>query len=742
MNILELQNRVEELAEHLQTASNIYADTRVPWGSLYDHLALTAALAVGMVSELWNRGWTAKDICGLELSKEELQALARICGLTHDVGKARLGGTEYRWHVQRGREYMEGWLLEQGVPEPLCKVILGTIERHHLSNNPLTPLEKVVCLADSCASAGDRPELARAETWPEFERATQATGKLEQELFGDTAPVCLLLGDVDAIKAYVYETQVLPEIRGGSELLQEVEEEIRGLFQENLAKECLVYCGGGSFLGIVPASNAREWKNRLEALYLRITRVATVTVVISKPLWYADLARGLRPYTLEEVRKLKGQGVAEDLLLSHFGTKDRAQRKNFGELVADLTGKLQQAKRRRDFAPFMETLPIFGRCQSCGKRMAEAWDSTREEWICNVCRQKRDKGRQRKRETVRRFGDWLKAKGITIKPELPEDLNALAKEEGRIALLYADGNNMGELLQRALSPAAYRHISDALKTATQEALFEALWETFGQKGLAGDALPFEIIALGGDDVVVITSAGAGWALTVNVLERFATHQKIRKLEGEFRERLGADSLKLSMSAGLAIADVKYPIRFLFDLVEGLLRKAKRLARDQQTGTLAHLWLRTPVVSENAEDILENLYRRERNGLECWLSARPYTVKEARELHRLAGELEKVPSSFCQALAESLEKGIYVSLNYALYQAARVRKEHCATLWEVFESLGRLVSDSNASARGLLFWRETEAPTKWPGRAWCTAFLDVLELTKLGVHQYPIVGGCP
>lgn len=543
----------------------------------------------------------------------------------------------------------------------------------------------------------------------------------------ETMPVCLLLGDADAIKAFVYETSALPEIRGGSEILLELEEEILKRFTQNYPEKGLVYCGGGSFLASVPAGEADNLKREIEQLYLDRTKIATITIVISDPIDRAGLERGIPPYDQQTVSQLHGRGVAQDLLFSHFDAivENRADRKNFGELVAQLTGKLQEAKRRKESAPFHETLPIHQRCQSCGKRAAEKRDEAREpaEWLCGVCLMKRQKGREEKREFLLNFRKWAREKeDVEIAGRAPQDLDKLAEKEGKIALLYADGNNMGDLLQRQKSLESYRNISEVLTKATRETLFTALWETFGSERLARNMLPFEIIALGGDDVVVIVPASAGWALTTNLLDGFERHPKIQELN---------EGTRLSMSAGLAIADVKYPVRYLFDLAGGLLKEAKRLAREKRTGTLCHLWLRAPVTSEDAKVILEALYVHDRTHVAYHLTARPYTVAQAKQLLALAKDLSDIPAAQRRALAESLEKGVHVSLNYALYQVAR-SKEHKERLRTAYRELGKLVDGGTPIADGFWFWRRN-------ANGWQTPLLDVLELVELRAHKYSILG---
>jgi len=714
-----------EFAEQLMQTDYLLADTRIPWASLYDHLILTAGFAVAFVEELLRSGKTAEEVCGIDLTCSQLRDLVSLCGLLHDLGKAeKVYASGYCSHVQRSVEFSQNWLASKGVERKIQEVILSAVARHHLRDEPQTLLEKLICLADSYASAGDRPELAKAENLVEFLRLAEGTLNLERELFGNKKPVSLLLGDVDSIKGYVYETDALPEIRGASEILQELEDEVRRLFRDTLAEEALIYCGGGGFLAIVPAGQAEELKREIERLYLNKTKIATITVVSSDPIAYADIGRGLMPYDDERVKALSGSGVAGDLLFSHFEAflKERTRRKNFGELISALAGRLQQAKRAKSTAPFFETLPIHRRCESCGKRAAETRDEVRDEWICGICHQKREKGRGERRRFLDKFEEWAKARGLSVSRNLPMDLDTLAGSEGRIALLYADGNNMGDLLQLMPSPASYRHFSEVLEKATKDALFSAIVSVFGKERLEDSRKPlsFEIIALGGDDIVVIVPARYGWTLALHVLEEFERHEGVRKLQVELRERLG-DSLRrhvaLNLSAGLAIADVKYPVGFLFALAEGLLKEAKRLARETHSSTLCHLWLRAPVISKKAEPLLSSLYKRK----ELTLTARPYTAEQAKKLTELARALSVLPAAQRRPLAEAVEKGVHVSLNYALYQAARQRGLR-TQLQEVFDGLGELLEPARD---GFWFWRQTD-------EGWRTALLDALELIELDV----------
>jgi hypothetical protein len=280
-----------------------------------------------------------------------------------------------------------------------------------------------------------------------------------------------------------------------------------------------------------------------------------------------------------------------------------------------------------------------------------------------------------------------------------------------------------------------------LESATRDSLFAAIWTVFGEDRLKDASLsfPFEIIALGGDDVVVMVPAEYGWILALQLLKEFENHSGIQRLEQELTKRLGESILRrpisLTLSAGLAIADVKYPVSFLFELAEGLLKKAKKLARERPTSTLCHLWLRAPVISEKADDIVESLYKRQNGRSQTkvmMLTARPYTLEKAKRLTELAQKLANLPATQRRTLAGALEKGVHVSLNYALYQVARRREERERNeLLEALQGLGRLLDHA---PDGLYFWRDV------PHEGWKTTLLDALELIELGAVKHCRNGG--
>jgi len=95
------------------------------------------------------------------------------------------------------------------------------------------------------------------------------------------APVAILSADADKVQEYVFESARLPEIRGGSMLLQGLNEEVAGLVKQAVDPDCVIYAGGGSLLAILPddADLLAELKHKIESLYPQRTGVATTTCI-------------------------------------------------------------------------------------------------------------------------------------------------------------------------------------------------------------------------------------------------------------------------------------------------------------------------------------------------------------------------------------------------------------------------------------------------------------------------------
>lgn len=714
----------DKILKELKQRDYILADTRVRWISLFDHSILTAGIAVAATKELLIRGKKTEDICGKNLTTEELISVIRISSLLHDWGKYH--EEAYKNHIERSVQWSKEWLEKHGIRQPYIDLILSAIERHQMDYNPKTLHEKILCLADSLASAGDRPELAKAHTRDELLNISRSIRELYDIVFDAGRGLAIILGDVDQVKSYVYETTRLPEIRGASEILNELnDKKLVEIFERNLSKECLIYNGGGSFLAVASSSIAEDLSNDIQRSYLTYTKTATISCV-SHPVGYLEFSRGLMPYADESIQELNGIGIGKWLLESHFG-QDRnkwIERKNFGEFVSNLSVELVRKKDRKECIPFFEALPVGKRCQSCGKRVATEKDKISpdepEEFICEICKVKRDRGKGEKLRFLEEFYEWIKDnKKLDLNfKKIPKHLDELVLSDGNMAFIYADGNDIGSILAKAKSPAHYRHIADAFSTGVKDSLYAALFETLGEKKLRKfEKLPFEIIYVGGDDASLIMAAPFAFDFSVNFLDQFENNPHLVKLE---RELGFAEEEKITISLGILICKSTYPIYFAEKIAEDLLKEAKKRSKEvkvktkKSESTISYLYLTSPTATESADEIIEMIYKNEKRVL----TLRPYTKSEIKFLLNKSKRIRELfPASQREALMKALSKGKFQSINFLFYQIARMKEEKRKEAQEILSEI-----NSKFGAEG--GW------TKTTNRKNATPLVDLLEIIKI------------
>jgi len=315
----------------------------------------------------------------------------------------------------------------------------------------------------------------------------------------------------------------------------------------------------------------------------------------------------------------------------------------------------------------------------------------------------------------------------------PHELDHLAKSAQRkyIDFLYADGNDIGRLSQKLQNEKDFSTLSKTLKESTQQALFEALQQVCGQELQRKEGFwPFEIVNIGGDDVTLLIQAGYAWDVAVEFLQRF---------EKEIKTRIsGKDGLgfwpqgwpeKITASCGIAIADVKYPVRYLERLARDLLKQAKQEAKAKGCSAINFLWLPNPVAVEKAEPLMAH-YLQDHNGWQ--LTARPYDLERAKKMRALVEEAARWPRALRYRWGEALEKGGWVSFNTVYYDISRRKDEQRAQLAEFLIKVGELAQQKKSEQKAPApLWQSYEKDRE---RRWRTALLDILELAELSAMR--------
>ncbi|MFN3849595.1 MAG: Cas10/Cmr2 second palm domain-containing protein [Spirosomataceae bacterium] len=168
--------------------------------------------------------------------------------------------------------------------------------------------------------------------------------------------------------------------------------------------------------------------------------------------------------------------------------------------------------------------------------------------------------------------------------KIPFDLNQITKGKSNswIAVIHADGNGLGSLLQKLGEKLKEKTIEEAksvfaefsvkLDLATQTAAKNA----FNSLNSSETKYPLRPIILGGDDITLIIRADLAYDFTVEFLKQFETQTKeqLSSLNG-----IHADFEKgLTACAGIAYIKDSYPIHYGLHLAEQLTKKAKMASK--------------------------------------------------------------------------------------------------------------------------------------------------------------------
>jgi len=452
------------------------------------------------------------------------------------------------------------------------------------------------------------------------------------------SPRFLVVLETQRVKGYLFASPFLRETRGASLLLDRLNRADTRKLAEEAGGE-IVYLGGGS--GRVQFSDRQAAEG------------------------FAHRVRS------EYHAKAPGSRVVAEVI-------ERRSQESFPEWVARGVGECRRRKLGRS-----EAVPLLaGRwirpCTSCGVEPAAntSRDVQGTHHLCPSCEHKREhisefygEVKPRRQQIAelpdRKFLEehWPGSVFTTLAQrfedahpgatlELPTDFDAVgtaSRPSNYTALIYADGNRMGETVQSiardfpgdADARAAYQAFSDITDRSTREAAVGAVMEDVLIEeggGRARPYLPAELVLAGGDDLVLVVPAHTALPVAVRFLKLF--HETSLRLQDEAVE-VGTLTRHfapkgLTVSGGIVFAHASFPASLALELAGELMKSAKRraaeLAREgTNLGTLDFLVLH--------ESGTESALRRRRDeyqdprpsGLTVHRTERPYTGTDLAEL---------------------------------------------------------------------------------------------------------------
>jgi hypothetical protein len=506
----------------------------------------------------------------------------------------------------------------------------------------------------------------------------------------------LVAFDTDQIENYVFGTATLKEIRGASALLDELNrEEMRRIV--DVPEEDVIYANGGAGLFVVGTARADDVIRDVERVYRRRTVTASITGV-SVPL----------PTEREE--------IADALPLVRH--------------------RLRAAKDGTQMSVLPLTHSLLHFCDSCGTQYAIRTEETPS--LCRGCSLKRAKDRQLK-EAIDRWAApqanpgpdsprlWERLIGQLKQSTSnypvqgygrPDDFNKLgdtSRPRGYMALIYADGDGMGKEVDKITQLDAMKAFSNAIDQSVYRAVQEAIVDHLYPEG--SKVWPFDILLLGGDDLVMVTRAQSAMDVAQHVVRRFP----------ELTEEMYGK--RLNLSASVVLAHVNFPIGPLMTLAKSGLKFAKReAARRRQADEAFDEGLINFLVVSSAnhldfKEYYKQTLKQEVKAEEYYQEAetiyrtrRPYTAEGCAQLLEQIRKLRRI--GIPRTKLEQLRSAVFKSRKQATIDAMM------ATL--------RLRNDEHRDALFELVGSETEEKLRIPwikedAGEWTTPILDVVEL---------------
>lgn len=612
----------------------------------------------------------------------------------------------------------------------------------------------------------------------------------------------LVYGGATKIKQYLFEESKLPDIRGASTRLDQINlfdlstffnqdldnrytlysKEVKKWIEKNypelsnaLIPELIIYSCGGNILAFCPVAYIDDLANAIEKRYTERTITAN-SCAVSDSFRFLELRFGLLRDNIQDTFWLeKYRGNYENKIVEGvFGKVDEISKleenfqnhKSFNELTTKLAILFNQRRAGNDtrnrpsprYPPMLETHPYLRRDET-EKRLAitQATNLLSDPYLSEVTAIKRQFGYKAKNGRIQEIKgyepedinidliceNWIeKFEGFlesnpdlknqyfsecaANKVNISESLTQLGKvSKGFIAHIYADGNNMGGYIQKIRTAKEYQKFSQDVDNATKYAVFQALADNLHPRELQGitkdsksrlengDFIhPFEIITIGGDDVILIVPADKALEIAQAIGENFEKillrELKIQekgkeiKIQGNYLDKDydGSKShryhpenkvpqksqCKLSISSGVLITAYNTPIYYAESLTQQLMKSAKEYAKKLQFkndekktsadkyygGTVNFFTMKSvTMVSSSIKDFRENALTKKIAATTLKLYATPFT------LHELDGFLTSVkalktadfPKSQLYQIRSFLAQGRRTaSLNYYYFRS--------------------------------------------------------------------------
>ena len=353
---------------------------------------------------------------------------------------------------------------------------------------------------------------------------------------------------VQGIQSFIFQTNTLREIVGASELVAQICED---LFRQTVGEDYKDYDDTAGMGAILHAAgnvkylfNSREECEKIVRVFPKVVSEYAPGVTVSQAVVQID--------NTDNNSFSKAIDVLEERL--------KVQRnKPMRSLAIGLMGTLRSRQTNQPVVKVEKE--TFYDDATCKKLQIE------QEGTSKLCRA---------------------AFGTTVKHEnFAHDVDKLTDKNNWIAIIHADGNGLGSVVQKVGKNARqFSEFSAKLDEATKAAALQAyhhVKESFQLDQC--DTIPIRPIVLSGDDLTVICRADIAIPYTKVFMEEFErqTKSKIGNILTN-NDVFSAGGVRdcLTACAGIAYIKTSYPFYYGYELAETLCSRAKKDAKHSKS----------------------------------------------------------------------------------------------------------------------------------------------------------------
>ena len=497
---------------------------------------------------------------------------------------------------------------------------------------------------------------------------------------------------VPSIKKYVFGTNKLKEIRGASALLNYLNSDYYLLNQikSSLPEAECIFAGGGSAQFIVKGTEeeVENCMNKLANTFSQETNYGLKLIYGKADLSkYNDNYKIARKVAIFESNRKRDEFPIENLPVQHVSYVREC----------DSCSGVIQYNENKDSENNTNTE------QADIENKAKFDDRV----LCNICSKKIHYSSFAKNYNSAVKDKINKTYNINIRPS--KDFAQIGENcksrKNYTAVVYADGNSMGKIIQQIDSPDLYDFFSKTVENAIEDSCIEALCEIYGNFYNQSDIFPAEILLLGGDDLIVYLTAESAFKFATSVAQKFntKTKEKFKEYDKPFFKNLLQEK-GLTISLGIAYGKSHTPFNMLLNQAEQLLKSAKTAGAKDPDSTMyyAPTYIDYNILT-NFNQVEVSQVRKEflhldkiiiedekpRPYQKLKLYQKPYSLDNAEKLYDHAKELAKIiPNSRLKrfGVAPNLGKVNATLECLSLYTGSRESNQRKA-IWEALSQFG-------------------------------------------------------